>query len=584
MKDMSLFKMSFLTISLIFILLIGFVQGNENREKYLEKTTINRLPHKTKYFLGYELEIEVDNNLTNKDDKFIPNELLGLLQIPLLDDLLVVSTQGMWRTINWGEPPVDIYTTGSILNLGFSDASLVSEELWSSILTRVSSIMCNSLTVFSNSLDREKSCTQIKKGTGLNRQICNNYDDTLCMDNLNCWRKLLPCTTLDFSSKIGSYGILKNISLDSFVKASYKSIGLELKKKGKKAYFRIFFNIVLKGKPLYTIEKEQNKTLWSLIDLEEPDYKYFICSVVVESKISYFLNSIPLKKNVLDHENNDICNIVPYKHPIHEDLFSLEMNTLNLNNTTIKLSLGFLKQVCGLKWIKDISALHPREQLENKSKLSFLHIDRSYVKSVIGNDIKNDRTEGSLIIAFDNLLSKKTIRICHWEQFPRYINPWFYNTRVLLARSKVIKNIIDIHNKNDDILILDSFKALQFLNIKIYKSENILVNFCINLTPNTNVIVIFKFQKYFLPLVYLGAKLKRGQISPPSLSYWKIQEDLKENNDYKTIYHNINIIPTVFLDHTMTFNVVAITSAFIIFGIVITTRPIQLSLKNISIF
>ncbi|KAH8584391.1 Gpi16p PIG-T family glycosyl phosphatidyl inositol 16 signal peptide and transmembrane domain or GPI anchor [Cryptosporidium sp. chipmunk genotype I] len=583
MKDMNVLEMSFLATCLILIVLIGFVENNENREKYLEKTIINRLPHKSRYFLGYELEIEVDNDLTKKDYKFISNELLELLQIPFLDDMLLVSTQGMWRTSNWGEPPVDIYTTGSILDLGFSDASLVSEELWSSILAKVSSIMCNSLTVFNNALNREKSCTQVMKGTGLNRQICNNYDDTLCMDNLNCWRKLLPCMALDYSSKAGSYGILKKISLDSFVKASYKSIGLKFKRRGKKAYFRIFFNIVLKVKHLSVTRKGQSETLWSLIGLEEPEYKDFLCPVVVESKIIYFLNSVPLKENVLSYENNNICNIVSYRHPVHHDLFSLEMNVLNLNNSTIKLSLEFLKQVCGVKWIKHISALNPYKQLEDKSKLSFLHVDRSYVKSVIGDDIKSDRTEGSLVIALDNLLSEKSIRICHWEQFPRYINPWFYNTRVLSARSKVIKNIVDIHDKNDDILIFDSFNALQFLNLKIYKSENILVNFCIDLAPNTNVIVIFKFQKYFLPLEYLGAKAKRGQISPPSVSYWRIQEESREN-DYRTIYHNINIIPTIFLDHTMTFNVVAITSAFIIFGIVTTTKSIQLSLKNISIF
>ncbi|OII73221.1 PIG-T family protein [Cryptosporidium ubiquitum] len=578
---MSILTANFWITCLSFIVFFGYVIGTEN-EKFVEKTIINRLLHRNRYFLGYELEIEVDEDLNKKNDRFVSNELLGLLQIPFLEDMLVVSTQGMWRTNNWGEPPSTIYTTGSILDLGFSDASLVSEDFWSSLLNRVSSIMCNSLTVFNNALNREKSCTHIMKGNNLSRQICNNYDDTLCMDNLNCWRKILPCLSLDYSGKAGSYGILKKISLDSFVKASYKSIGFELKKRGSKAYFRIFFNIVLKGKPLSINEKRQNETLWALIGLEEPEYEEFLCPVFIESKIIYFLNSILEKEKLL--RNNDICKIVSYNHPLRDDLFNLEINALKLNNSTIKLDLEFLREICGVTWIKHISALHPQKQLEDKSKLSFLHIDRSYVRSVVGNDIKKDRTEGSLIIGMDNLLSEKSIRICHWEQFPRYINPWFYKTRVLSARSKVIKDIQDIHDKDGQVLILDSYKAFEFLNLKIYKSQNILVNFCINLAPNTNVVVIFKFQKYFLPLEYLGAKSKRGQISPPSVSYWKIEKDSKEDNDdYRTFYHNINIIPTIFLDHTMTFNIIAITSAFVIFGIVTTTRPIQLNLKNISI-
>lgn len=576
--------MGFWKACLVFFVLLEYLRGTEHKEGYVEKTVINRLFHKSRYFLGYELEIEVDMGSREREAVFVSSELLGLLQIPLIDDLLVVSTQGVWRTNSWGEAPVTVYTTGSILDVGFSDVNRVSEELWSSLLNRVSSIMCNSLTVFNSGLSRERSCTQVVEGHARSRQICNNYDDTLCVDNLSCWTRILPCLSLNKQEMVGSYGILRRIPLDSFVRASYKSIGFELKRKGDKANFRIFFNIVIKGKVLAVDKKGEANTLWSLAGLKEPAREEFLCPVVKKSRIFYFLYGLPLSDKP-PRKGNGLCSIVSYSHPIHEDLYHLEIDALRLNNSTIRFDLDFVRQACGLTWIRDISALHPPRQLEDMPRQTFLRIDRSYVRSVVGSEIKKDRTEGSLIIALDNLLSDKSVRVCHWEQFPRYIHPWFYKTRVLSARSKVIHDIEDaIQNKSGDVQVFDSYLALQFLNLSISGSQNVLASFCLDLAPNTNVIVIFKFQKYFLPLGDLGGKTKRGQISPPSVSYWMILQDPQhDDGNYKTKYHGISIIPTINLDHTMTFNVLAITCALIVFGIITSAKPIQLSPKNISL-
>lgn len=580
--------MGFWKACFVFFVLIRYLRGTEHKEGNVEKTVINRLFHKSRYFLGYELEVEVDldTDLGESKTEFVSSELLGLLQIPLVDDLLVVSTQGVWRTSSWGEAPVTVYTTGSILDVGFSDVGRVSEELWSSLLSRVSSIMCNSLTVFNSGPSRERSCTQIPEGPTRSRQICNNYDDTLCMDNLSCWTRILPCLSLNKEEAVGSYGILRKIPLDSFVKAPYKSIGFELKKRGDKAYFRIFFNIVIKENVSTKEKKRGTDTLWSLAGLEEPVHEELLCPVVKKSRILYFLNGPSLSDRPSSMANNSLCNIASYNHPVQNDLYHLEIDALRLNNSTTRLGLDFLRQECGLKWIESISDLHPSRQHEDKSRLTFLHIDRSYVRSVVGKEIKRDRTEGSLIIALDNLLPDKSVRVCHWEQFPRYIHPWFYKTRVLSARSKAIHDIEDAaQSKSGDVQVFDSYLALHFLNLSLSGSQNILANFCLDLAPNTNVVVIFKFQKYFLPLVDLGGKTKRGQISPPSVSYWKILQDhpQHENGSYETKYHSISIIPTINLDHTMTFNVLAITCALIVFGFITFTKPIQLSHKNMSL-
>ncbi|KAJ1613161.1 hypothetical protein OJ253_402 [Cryptosporidium canis] len=581
---MDVLRMHFRFTCLILVVFIGCMKGTECGEMYQERTIIHRLLHRSRYFLGYELEIEVDYNGLGGEDEgggvFVSRELQRLLQVPFVSELLVASTQGMWRTGSWGEPPARVYTSGSILDVGVPDMGLVSEGVWSSLLSRVSSIMCNSLTVFEDGLSREKRCTPVQDGSSLARLVCNNYDDTLCTDNLFCWRRILPCLTLDGRGMAGCHGILGMISVDSFVKASYKSIGLELRRRADKTHLRIFLNIVVKGRSLSLDKRELGDTLWSLVGLEEPKHQELLCPLVESSKIIYFLYG-RLVAGVRPSRRT-ACRIVPFNHPVHTGLHSLEVDVLRLNDSTSRLDLEFLRQECGMTWMEHISDLHDQEELEDKSKLSFLNIARSYVRSVKGGEIKKERTQGSLVIAMDNLLPNKSIRVCHWEQFPRYISPWFHKTRVLSARSKVIRDIDNLESNDGEVEVLDSHMALKFLNLGISRSQSILASFCLELAPRTNVIVIFKFQKPFLPLGYLGGKAKRGQISPPSVSYWRIQQESADrSNSYRTVYHNISIVPTIYLDHTMTFNVLAITCAFIVFGMIITTKPTQLSPKNV---
>ncbi|KAF7456697.1 GPI transamidase component PIG-T [Cryptosporidium felis] len=566
----------------------GDCKNNLTNEKFREKVTIHRLPHRSRYFLGYELEI--DGELTTGGNTFISSELLRLSEVLFLEELFVASTQGIWRTGSWGEPPTDTYSTGSILDVRFSENKVISERAWSDLLNMVSSILCNSLTVFTEDLHREKSCIQTNDGLGSERQICKNYDDTLCSDNLTCWRRILPCLSLDYSERVGSYGILKMITIDSFVKASYKSIGLEFKKNGGRGSYRIFLHIVLNGKQLLpTGEISNEETIWTLLDLEKPQSGEMICPVVRDSRIYYFLDSIS-SRNISSWRNNreketGICNLVPFKHPVYDNLYYLSINTRRLEDSEMKFDLGFIRGKCGITWVDMISSLHPLDYLENKSKLSYFEVQRSFVKLVEGRFIKSDRIEGNLVISMKNLLIDKITSICHWEQFPKFLNPWFYKTKVLTSKLNAIKDIGNIAMNEDEVSVLDSANAIKFLNLNFYYSGNIIVRFCIDIPPNTTIITIFRFHKEFLPLNYLGAKSKRGQISPPSVSYLKLKEASEAKVFYSnTIYHNSHIIPTVTLDHTMTFNVVAITSTLIFFGLVTTSKFIQLSLRNISNF
>ncbi|KAH7649444.1 Gpi16p PIG-T family with signal peptide and transmembrane domain [Cryptosporidium bovis] len=613
-----------------------------------DKYVIHRLPHKNRYLFRYNINMEVGIDQNGKIHKhkgvnFIPNEFLELSKLDFLEDLFVISVQGVWRDENWGEPPINIYPTGLTFDFRYKDSSkhpVIAKGIWNYILNCLSNFLCSSLDVFKNELYIEKNCVNVNVNYDTKKVICTNHDDTLCMDTLVCWKRMLPCFSFGLSRYIDQNGILGKLPLDSFITSSYKSIGFRMKRisdsKNKnssltygesKTVFTLFLETVLNGEdriPVLSIQNinKDEFNLWCFHKLECSSEIKKPCPAIGESKLYFFVESrINSKNETLNGDNkNLLCrNVYLNKYPLKEGEFiemnanngnnylsylEIDINKIFIDNNTNSFNLDFFQKYCNISIFKDISSLiYPA--YVNSIKRFKLHGDvnnirflntrkheyirevdmrRSYTNAIneLG-EINSIWTQGSLVIYMNNNInnqtSNKNITLCHWEKIPKFINLWFHKTKILYSNKKEITDIYE-DIKNEDVVVLYSNKAMKYIGLDINNSgKNTVINFCTELPPKMNLVVIFYFHKLFLPLNYYGAKSQRGQITPPSVTFWNVNNDDSQTH---TIFHKIHIIPTILADHTMAFNVIATTSAFIIFGFITTTKFIQLNEKNVT--
>ncbi|KAH8739101.1 glycosyl phosphatidyl inositol with 16 signal peptide and transmembrane domain or GPI anchor [Cryptosporidium ryanae] len=612
--------------------------------KIIEKNVIHRLPHKNRYLFRYNIDMEIDtyekgNNYKNVN--FIPKEFSDISKLDVFEDLFVISVQGTWRDENWGEPPIDIYPAGLTLNFRYKypdKHSVITVGIWNYILNTISNILCSSFDVFKNELYTEKNCIDVNINNDTKNVICTNHDNTLCIDTLTCWKRMFPCFSFGFSKNIDQNGILGKLPLNSFITSSYKSIGFRMRRVGNsqnegssladgksKTVFTLFLETVLKGEDRILASSVSNTNsnedfnLWSFHKLESSSEAPKPCPAIEDSRLYFFVENYNYFSNETQSDDtNLLCRHVNLnKHSLKRGEFNatkdntnglmyLELNISKMSNQNIVTSfdLSFFQKHCGISIFKDISSLtytpissnyiENYNKHGNSSKRFFsskkyeytneLDVRRSYTNSISElGEINSIWTQGSLVVYMRNNVKNqvfyRNVTLCHWEKIPKFINIWFHKTKVLYSNKKEITDIYE-DSKSKDVVVLYSNKATKFIGLGITNSnKNTVMNFCTELSPKMNLAVIFYFDKLFLPLNYYGAKSQRGQISPPSVTHWSENND---NSQIHTTFHRIYIIPTILVDHTMVFNVIATTSAFIVFGFITTIKFIQLNEKNVA--
>ncbi|KAL7067398.1 hypothetical protein ACR3K2_21730 [Cryptosporidium serpentis] len=581
----------------IYIFCLGRIYCSE---QITESLFIFPLSQGKRVLLNYEVSFFINNDTKFEDPKFFPNEIISLLKIENIASIIASTAQGKWRDYSWGTPPIQIYPSGSLIDILTYNRHLLPDNEWNFLVNSIGGILCNSLDEMSLVKVQNNRCLKTEPNIELNnfnnaqiplfRTLCTFPDDYTCSENFLCWKKLLPCELIN---SLGYY-----IKLEEFLLSPYKSIGIKFFRESKRFHLIIFFQFVLNS----TLNSEQwhVKDIWTLLNIQKPNLKTKICPVYEKSLFRIYLGdyitnlinqiNIPKTKTYM-FSDKSLCNIINKRQNYFLDI---ELNSQNIRNGSIILDLTFLKERCNLYFLTNIQDLI-LGKTPNQVQIS-RHFTDIYGKM----KVESRRESGKILLSFINNYDQD-IEICHWDKFPRYLRPWFETINVEII-SNILYSSFELPINKHIIKSYSGSQAILEMNLSfgLSKDGTTYFHFCYNIGYNTALIAKIEYRKLHVTLDEIGSSPEKGFHVSPSITKWRftysniefqigtdydndinyIEEsykDVSSESDFFIVYHDSPLVLLPLVDPSMAFNIVAFTSSILALALVITSR---LALSN----